>query len=200
MQRAVDLMYRAHMEVASDIPLGLETAYRVANHLRVPVDPLEIISVSDTAVPRLIDELHAARYGDRKLPEHVWRHGAYTGLVAAQHRYKIAANSGLPPAFCEFFAANVSARRVDTAKSSPAVLNAADITARLSHSLYTARTEAGLSQERLADQVTGVRPDQIGRWENGRVRISERKLLLFVDFFPYDLAWWFADHRNGNGP
>jgi len=198
MQHAVDLMLRTTRRVASDIPLGLETAYRVQRHLQVPVDPMEIIQVSDTAVPDLVDALdHAGYTNPRQMLRHVWRHGAWTGLVAAPRRYKNLANSETPPAHSDFRGLNVSAQAASETKRSEAVLNAADITSRLSHSLYVARTEAGLSQERLADQV-GVRSDQIGKWENGRVRMSEPHVLRFMNFFPYDLGWWYQDHPNGN--
>jgi hypothetical protein len=197
MQRAVDLMARAHMEVASDIPLGLETAYRVRRHLHIPVDPLEIIRVSDTAVPDLLAALHDAGFGDRHLPEHVWRHGAYAGLVAAQYRYEVLANSGLPVAFD---ASNATYAASPGAQGSSVVLNAADITARLATSLKLARLQHNMSQDILAERLRRrgrihPRRNEIIRWEKGRVRISEDALLSLMAVLGHDLCWWYADHE-----
>lgn len=204
MQHAVELLDRTRAEITGGRPLhghreGIEVAHHIQRHLDIPVDPTEIAQVGYTAMPRLLHEMRAGGPIDlRRLYAWAWNHGAMAGLLAAPRRYKNHANSGMAPASGDFWRLNVSATAAIGAQLSSAVLNAADITARLSHSLYTARNEAGLSQERLAGD-TGVRPDQIGRWENGRVRISERTLLRFMNFFPYDISWWYASHHNGDG-
>ena len=159
-------------------------------HARLAGDLSDIL-VTRLAVDPPPDEGHRAAAGWQRLAQR---------LRGITHLTEKPANSETTPAFREFLQQDVSAQVGRAARLSSAVLNAADITARLARSLYTARTEAGLSQERLADQVPGVRSDQIGRWEHGRVRMSERKLLRFVEYFPYDLSWWYADHPNGNGP
>jgi ribosome-binding protein aMBF1 (putative translation factor) len=79
------------------------------------------------------------------------------------------------------------------------VLNAADITARLARSLFVARTQAGWSQAQLGAKLPHGDANEIRRWEHGRHRISERKLLTLVELFPYDLAWWYTDHNDDVG-
>jgi ribosome-binding protein aMBF1 (putative translation factor) len=106
-----------------------------------------------------------------------------------------AAKSGNGGAFDAANAAYVAAR---SAEGSGPVLNAADITGRLSRSLLLARHQRGLSQERLAtlcqERGLKVRRNEIRRWEHGDVRISERNWLILVAILDHDLSWWLADH------
>jgi transcriptional regulator with XRE-family HTH domain len=80
------------------------------------------------------------------------------------------------------------------------MLNSADVTSRLSHSLALAREQRGLSQERVAELLNArgapARRNEIRRWEHGQHRPSERNLLVLVDVLGHDLSWWYARHDD----
>jgi transcriptional regulator with XRE-family HTH domain len=80
------------------------------------------------------------------------------------------------------------------------VLNAADITGRLSRSLSLARHQRGISQDTLAEMGRArgmrIRRNEVRRWEHGEIRISERNLLALIGLLGHDISWWYAEHDD----
>jgi transcriptional regulator with XRE-family HTH domain len=65
--------------------------------------------------------------------------------------------------------------------------------ARVAMNVRLARTNAGLSQRRLADLLdTGK--ISISRWENGHVMPSTANVIAMADLFGLDPVWFYADH------